>query len=90
MVEQHLRLAIERAQLAVLRRDQEIFAISLRAARTWLHRFVDPGRTAVAHALRELDELQRIDLDVPAPDISRSLARFRELRRNRDDEAPST
>lgn len=88
-LEQHLRLALERAQLAVLRRDQEIFEISLRAARTWLHRFVDPSRTAVAHALGELDELQRIDLDVPAPDISRSLARFRELRRNHDDQAPS-
>ena len=88
-LEQHLRLALERAQLAVLRRDQEIFAISLRAARTWLHRFVDPSRTAVAHALGELDELQRIDLHVPAPDISRSLGRFRELRRNHDDEAPS-
>ena len=89
-LEQHLRLALERAQLAVLRRDQEIFEISLRAARTWLHRFVDPSRTAVAHALGELDELQRIDLDVPAPDISRSLGRFRELRRNHDDQAPST
>ena len=89
-LEQHLRLALERAQLAVLRRDQEIFEISLRAARAWLHRFVDPGRTAVAQALRELDELQRIDLDVAPPDISRSLGRFRELRRNHDDQVPST
>ena len=89
-LEQHLRLALERAQLAVLRRDQEIFEISLRAARTWLHRFVDPSRTAVAHALEELDELQRIDLDVPPPDISRSLGRFRELRRDHDDQVPST
>ncbi|MDE0190998.1 MAG: uroporphyrinogen-III C-methyltransferase [Gammaproteobacteria bacterium] len=89
-LEQHLRLALERAQLAVLRRDQEIFEISLRAARTWLHRFLDPSRTAVAQAMGELDELRSIDLAVPPPDISRSLERFRELRRNNADPVPST
>lgn len=89
-LEQHLRLALERAQLAVLRRDQEIFEVSLRAAQAWLHRFLDPSRTAVEQALGELDELQRITLDVPPPDISRSLGRFRELRRNHDDQVPST
>lgn len=89
-LEQHLRLALERAQLAVLRRDQEIFEISLRAARGWLHRFVDPNRTAVAGAIRELDELLSIALDVQPPDISRSLGRFRELRRNHDDPVPTT
>lgn len=89
-LEQHLRLALERAQLAVLRRDQEIFEISLGAAQAWLHRFLDPSRTAVAQAVGELEELQRIALDVPPPDISRSLGRFRELRRNHDDQVPST
>lgn len=89
-LEQHLRLALERAQLAVLRRDQEIFEISLGAARDWLHRFVDPSRTKVAQALGELDELRGVDLDVTPPDISRSLGRLRELRRNDVDPAPST
>ena len=89
-LEQHLRLALERAQLAVLRRDQEIFEISLRAARNWLHRFLDPGRTAVAQALGELDDLRNVDLEVPPPDISRSLERLRELRRNDNGPAAST
>ncbi len=88
-LEQHLRLALGRAQLAVLRRDQEIFEISLRNAGAWLHRFLDPSRTAVAQAMGELDELRGIDLEVPPPDISRSLERFRELRRH-DDPVPST
>ena len=88
-LEQHLRLALERAQLAVLRRDQEIFEISLRTARGWLHRFLDPSRTAVAQAIGELDELQSIDLAVRPPDISRSLRRFRELRRIDGDPVPS-
>lgn len=89
-LEQHLRLALERAQLAVLRRDQEIFEISLSAAGDWLHRFVDPGRTKVAQALGELDELRSVDLDARPPDISRSLERLRALRRNDADPAPST
>lgn len=89
-LEQHLRLALERAQLAALRRDQEIFQISLRAARDWLSRYLDPGRTAVAQTMEELDELRSIDLEVRPPDISRSLERLRELRRNDDDPVRST
>ena len=79
-LEQHLRLALDRAQLAALRRDQDIFSASLGAAREWLHRFVEPGRTAVVEATRELDELLKVDLDIEPPDISRSLTRLRELR----------
>ena len=89
-LEQHLRLALERAQLAVLRRDQEVFEISLRAARAWLRRFLDPSRTAVAQVMGELDDLEGIDLDLRPPDISRSLGRFRELRRNDVDQVPPT
>ena len=89
-LEQHLRLALERAQLAVLRRDQEILEISLGAARDWLHRFLDPGRTVVAEVLRELDALRDADLEVPLPDISRSLERLRELRRTDTDPAAPT
>jgi len=89
-LEQHLRLALERAQLAVLRRDQEIFEISLGAARDWLHRFLDPGRTAVAGALGELDDLRKVDLEVAPPDISRSLERLRALRRRDNGPAAST
>ncbi len=88
-LEQHLRLALERAQLAVLRRDQDIFAVSLGAARDWLHRFLDPERAAVGEAIGELDELRRIDLRLDPPDISRSLDRLRELRHGGDG-APTT
>ena len=88
-LEQHLRLALDRAQLAVLRRDQGIYETSLRAARDWLHRFVDPDRSAIARAMGELDDLQGIDLAATPPDISRSLGRLRELRRDGIDEASS-
>ena len=88
-LEQHLRLALDRAQLAVLRRNQGIYETSLRAARDWLHRFVDPSRPAIGEAMAELDELRDIDLDLAPPDISRSLERLRELRRDGVDEASS-
>ncbi len=90
-LEQHLILALERAQLALLRRDQRIYASSLQSARQWLHRFVDPERAAVVEATRELDALIAVDLGAELPDISTSLARLRELRAERgagtDDEA---
>ena len=88
-LEQHLRLALDRAQLAVLRRNQGIYETSLRAARDWLHRFVDPSRPAIAQAMGELEELLRVDLDLDPPDVSRSLERLRELRRTGVDEASS-
>jgi len=78
-LEQHLRLAVDRAQLAVLRRDQAIFEASLASARHWLHRFVDPERGTVAEAIRELDTLLAVNLAVEPPDISGSLARLRDL-----------
>ena len=81
-LEQHLRLALERAQLAVLRGDQRIFETSLRSAANWLRRFVDPSRSAVVRTLAELDDLQGIDLEAQPPDVSGSLARLRELRRS--------
>lgn len=87
-LEQHLRLALERAQLAVLRRDQGLYETSLRAARNWLHRFVEPARTAVVETRGELDELLGMDLTGRPPDISRSLERLRELRRDRNTATP--
>ena len=84
-LEQHLRLALERAQLAALRDDQAIFAASLTAARDWLEEFVDPSRDAVATVLSELDVLLAVDLATTPPDISGSLAKLRALRQGAGD-----
>ena len=80
-LEQRLRLALDRAQLALLRRDQAIFQSSLTAAREWLSRFVDAERGATAEVAVELDALLALELEVDLPDISTSLARLRALRR---------
>ncbi len=86
-LEQHLRLALDRAQLAALRRNQAIFEASLGEARQWLHEFVDPSSEAAASALGELDQLLAVDLEATLPDISTSLARLQALRRGRSAQA---
>lgn len=79
-LEQHMILALERAQLALLRHDQWIYTNNLQSAREWLHRFVDPERAVVVEASRELDALLAVDLAEKLPDISGSLTVLRGLR----------
>ena len=80
-LERHLRMALDRAQLAALRRDQAIFAASLSAARDALDAFVDPTRDAAALLGGEIEALLEVDLAKPMPDISGSLTKLRDLRR---------
>ncbi len=76
-LEQHLHLALERAQLAVLRRDQAIYAASLTAAGEQLRKFVNLNGEGAATVAAELDALLEVNLDAAPPDISRSLALLR-------------
>lgn len=79
-VQQHLLLAVDRAQLAALRRHQAVFAASLAAADEWLATYAD-GEQAVVRDLRaELAQLRQVDLASAPPDLSRPLARLRQLR----------
>ena len=80
-LERHLRMALDRAQLAALRRDQAIFAASLATARDALDAFVDPTGDAAAALDTEMAALLAADLDQPMPDISGSLTKLRDLRR---------
>lgn len=79
-VQQHLLLAVDRAQLAALRRHQAVFDASLAAADEWLATYAD-GEQAVVRDLRvELAQLRQVDLASAPPDLSRPLARLRQLR----------
>ena len=80
-LEGRLRLALDRAQLAALRRDQAIFAASLSAARDVLDAFVDQTGDAAAALGTEIEVLLAVDLAKPMPDISGSLTKLRDLRR---------
>lgn len=87
-LEQHLLLAIERAQLALLKGDQAIFAANLGAAGEWLHAHVDPDHHAAAELQGAIEALSALDLEAPLPDIAGSLGRLRELRSGAGAEAP--
>ena len=78
-LELNLRLVLERAQLAMLRGNQTLFATSLNTAREWLDEYVDPEHAATQRIAQDLDRLAGLDIEQPLPDISRSLARLLEL-----------
>ena len=88
-LELNLRLALERAQLAMLRGDQTLFATSLNSARQWLDEYVDPEHGATQRITQDLDRLAGLDIEQPMPDISRSLARLLELGRGSADPEPT-
>ncbi len=73
-LELNLRLMLERAQLAALRRQQVVFEASLGTAREWLLEYVDQGEPVVTQAVSEIDGLLEVQLDEPLPDISASLS----------------
>ena len=83
-LELHLRLAFDRAQLALLRYDAVIYRASLDAAGAWIERYVDQRASASANMAAQIEALLAVDLDAQLPDISRSLAKLRELRGSRD------
>ena len=88
-LEFNLRLALERAQLAMLRGDQTLFATSLNSARKWLDEYVDPDHATTQRIAQDLDRLLSLDIEQPMPDISRSLARLRELQNRQPDPEPA-
>lgn len=79
-LELNLRLALERAQLSMLRGDQTLFAASVNAARKWLDQYVDSDHAVTRRIAQELDRLAGLDIEQSMPDISGSLARLREIR----------
>ena len=83
-LELHLRLAFDRAQLALLRYDAVIYRASLDAAGAWTERYVDQRADASVNMAAQIEALLAVDLDAQLPDISRSLAKLREMRGSRD------
>lgn len=75
---QNLRLKLEQAQLALLRRDTALFRENLEEARTWIQTFFDEDSAAVKSAITTLDTQAKVELKLDIPDVSGSL---RELRR---------
>ena len=81
-LEQHLRLSVDRAQLAALRREQALFDASLATMAEWLDAHLDPDNHSVRHLRAEIAALREAQLAAPLVDVSRPLRRFMELRRD--------
>jgi len=75
---QNLRLELETARLALLRRDNESYQDSLHQARDWIGHYFDEQAAATAAARQELAGLQQADIAPPLPDISGSLTTLQE------------
>ena len=70
---QNLRLNLEAARIALLRRDSQTYRQTLRSAQEWITLYFDNDAPATAGALQELAHLQEIDIAPSLPDISGSL-----------------
>ena len=77
-LELNMRLQLEQAQLAVLKRHQVVFEQALEAVRNWLEQYVNHEHTQL---LNEIETLLDLELSHPLPDISGSLNALLEARR---------
>ncbi len=72
-LELNLRLMLEQAQLAALKRDQVVFDSSLGSAQDWVRGHLALDDPDVQVTLEALAALRQVELDVPLPDLSGSL-----------------
>ena len=81
-LELNLRLALEQAQLAALKRHQDVFEQSLLNVRSWLVDHADTTDQRTTILLNQVDELLIVELARPLPDVSGSLNELLSIRRS--------
>ncbi|MFM8353662.1 MAG: uroporphyrinogen-III C-methyltransferase, partial [Gammaproteobacteria bacterium] len=72
-LELNLRLMLERAQLAGLRREQGVFGASIETAIDWIEAWQDVSDPEVRRVVDGLRGIAAVRLDAPVPDLSGSL-----------------
>ena len=80
-LELNLRLMLEQAQLAALKRDQVVFDSSLGSAQEWVRSYLALDDPDVQGALEILADLRQVQIDAPLPDLSASLQALTQVRR---------
>ncbi len=80
-LELNLRLALEQAQLAALRRNQVAFEQSLDTALEWIESYLDTDDERVVATALAIDGLRGQQLEIDLPDISGSLNELLRVRR---------
>jgi uroporphyrin-III C-methyltransferase len=82
---QNLRLQLESARYAVLRRDTDNLQVSIDIITEWLNRYFDSSDSGVANILDSLTQMKSLDLNPALPDISSSLEALRSYVINGDE-----
>ena len=80
-LEQNIRLTLEQAQLAVLKRHQDVYQASLTNARAWVDAYLAGDSQDVRDFVTAIDELLAVDLAQPLPDISASFGALNDVLR---------
>ena len=86
---QNLRLQLESARIAVLRRDSGSFRASLQNVIAWLEKYFNGADAGVSHIMDSLRDRLDLDLDPDLPDISASLDTIREFIKQRSATLPT-
>lgn len=81
---QNLRLQLESARYAVLRRDTENLHVSVDIIDRWLAQYFDTRDTGVANIIESISRMRSLELNPPLPDIQSSLESLRAYRRSID------
>jgi uroporphyrin-3 C-methyltransferase len=74
LVRQNLRMLLEQAQVALLSGNQMLYRESLQRSNHWVAEFFASDEAAARSMAREIDQLADLQIDVPVPDLTRSLA----------------
>ncbi len=77
---QNLRLQLEAARLALLRRDQPLYDSSLQRAKEWIGEFFDQEQAVTKSMQTGIDALNGLEIQTKLPDISGSLRMLLEQR----------
>ena len=88
-IRQRLWLQLEVANLSLMRREQGAFRHSLEQVRETLSTWFDPGDGAYQSAIRGIDELLALEIELDVPDISAPWATIRLVREGRARPAPA-
>lgn len=84
-IRQRLWLQLEIVHLSLMRREQGAFKHSLEQVRETLSTWFDSGDGAYPSAIRGIDELLALEIEVDVPDISAPWATLRLVREGRED-----
>jgi len=72
-LQQNLRLKLEAARIALLKRDNQVFQDSINTSTAWLDEYFDTEQSATANLKSALAPYSTLDLNPALPDISKTL-----------------